>query len=353
MTTKNLSPTREWIGFISIFVFLLIPSNHSLAQTCIFPPQDLVAWWPGEGNGNDIIDGNQGNLVGGASFGVGKVGQAFTFTDNTQTPGTVDVADVVGGASVSLPLGDNPRTVEAWIKTSKSGGIIFHYGILGSGVATNYHLFVGGVHGGTSGDATVGNGAGFGVVEGGGNVVDNVFHHLAGVTNSDGSTEIYVDGVLLNAGFITPPNTLAGSFTIGAALNRDSGGDWVGSIDEVSVYNRALTASEIQAIFNAGSAGKCKAVLSCEASDAVGRIDEAVIEINGLGLDFGTAQTLVQKLEEAKDKISLDDLHDARSKVSVFVGEIETAVNNGALPIADANVLLNRASCILAAIQFP
>lgn len=31
-----------------------------------------------------------------------------------------------------------------------------------------------------------------------------------------------------------------------------------GLIDEVSVYNRALSASEIQAIFQAGSAGKCK-----------------------------------------------------------------------------------------------
>jgi hypothetical protein len=32
-----------------------------------------------------------------------------------------------------------------------------------------------------------------------------------------------------------------------------------GSLDEVEVYNRALSASEIQAIYNAGSAGKCKA----------------------------------------------------------------------------------------------
>jgi len=29
-------------------------------------------------------------------------------------------------------------------------------------------------------------------------------------------------------------------------------------VDEVGIYNRALTASEIQAIFNAGSGGKCK-----------------------------------------------------------------------------------------------
>jgi hypothetical protein len=34
-----------------------------------------------------------------------------------------------------------------------------------------------------------------------------------------------------------------------------------GLMDEVEIYNRALSASEIQAIFNAGSAGKCKGIL--------------------------------------------------------------------------------------------
>jgi hypothetical protein len=33
---------------------------------------------------------------------------------------------------------------------------------------------------------------------------------------------------------------------------------FTGQIDEVEVFNRALSAAEIQAIFNAGSAGKCK-----------------------------------------------------------------------------------------------
>jgi hypothetical protein len=31
-----------------------------------------------------------------------------------------------------------------------------------------------------------------------------------------------------------------------------------GLIDEVTIYGRALTASEIQTVFKAGSAGKCK-----------------------------------------------------------------------------------------------
>jgi hypothetical protein len=30
-----------------------------------------------------------------------------------------------------------------------------------------------------------------------------------------------------------------------------------GSLDELSLYNRALSASEVQAIFSAGAGGKC------------------------------------------------------------------------------------------------
>jgi hypothetical protein len=35
-----------------------------------------------------------------------------------------------------------------------------------------------------------------------------------------------------------------------------------GVIDEVEIFNRALTQAEIQAIYNAGPAGKCKATLA-------------------------------------------------------------------------------------------
>src|SRR2546425_64770 len=36
----------------------------------------------------------------------------------------------------------------------------------------------------------------------------------------------------------------------------------LGGLDEVSIYNRALSASEIQAIYNAGGAGKCVVALA-------------------------------------------------------------------------------------------
>jgi hypothetical protein len=44
---------------------------------CITPPSGLVAWWPGDGNANDIIGTNNGTLEGGVTFTSGEVGQAF------------------------------------------------------------------------------------------------------------------------------------------------------------------------------------------------------------------------------------------------------------------------------------
>ena len=85
--------------------------------------------------------------------------------------------------------------------------------------------------------------------------------------------------------------------------------------------------------------------------DPIEGIDEAINEVNNLGLDSGTTATLVLKLQEAKDKFILGDLHDARSKISAFVGEVEAAVA-GNLTNDNANILLNKAGAILAAIMF-
>jgi uncharacterized repeat protein (TIGR01451 family) len=75
------------------------------------------------------------------------------------------------------------------------------------------------------------------------------------VTRNGSAYALYIDGVQV----ATATNSIAipdpaASLTIGRAeayfLN--------GLVDEVEIFNRALTASEVQAIYNAGSAGKCK-----------------------------------------------------------------------------------------------
>jgi len=50
-------------------------------------------------------------------------------------------------------------------------------------------------------------------------------------------------------------------------------------IDEVEIFGRALAASEIQAIFNAGSAGKCKVTLSAQIQQPINADGSSVFSV--------------------------------------------------------------------------
>ena len=75
-------------------------------EFCIAPPSNLVSWWPGDGDANDLQGVNNGTLVNGATFAPGKVGQAFSFD------GTDDYVSVPNPSFKTNIQG----TIEAWIK---------------------------------------------------------------------------------------------------------------------------------------------------------------------------------------------------------------------------------------------
>ena len=79
-----------------------------------------------------------------------------------------------------------------------------------------------------------------------------VFQHIAG--SYDGSVmRLYLDGVEVGSLPIT------GTVDQGFGALFSSGDETMdGVLDEIQVFDRALTASEIRAIFEAGSAGECK-----------------------------------------------------------------------------------------------
>ena len=88
-------------------------------------------------------------------------------------------------------------------------------------------------------------------------VTDTAWHHIA-VTKNGTNVVFYIDG----NGYTSAPYNDTFVFSGEAAIGGYSSDgayyeSFYGSIDELSIYNRALSASEIQAIYNAGSAGKC------------------------------------------------------------------------------------------------
>jgi hypothetical protein len=77
--------------------------------------------------------------------------------------------------------------------------------------------------------------------------------HIA-VVYSNRQPTLYVNGVAVQTGL-----TSARSSSPSTLLGEDGSGYgyYSGLLDEVSIYNRALSATDIQAIYNAGSQGKC------------------------------------------------------------------------------------------------
>ncbi len=144
--------------------------------------------------------------------------------------------------------GSNPRTVEAWIKTSANtdsatGGIqnvICDWGSTGTGGRFTLNLLTGGklrleVQGnGITGNTAVNNGQ---------------WHHVAAVYDPSATNKVmlYVDGVLDNQGNLTVTVNTGSTvkFVIGKRI--DNINFFNGSIDEVRVWNVAKNAAEILA----------------------------------------------------------------------------------------------------------
>ena len=89
-------------------------------------------------------------------------------------------------------------------------------------------------------------------------VVTNTWYHLAGVRGSN-YVELYLNGHLEAQADVSFPQDY-GTYPLYFGTSGQAFYDrrLHGELDEVSLYNRALTSNEIAAIYLAGAAGKCK-----------------------------------------------------------------------------------------------
>ena len=80
---------------------------------------------------------------------------------------------------------------------------------------------------------------------------DGLWHHVTGTWISSGNVKIYLDGTLKDTTSIS--GTYSGSVSAASiGNNADGGGFWIGSIDEVSIFNYELTAANVTTLYNLG-----------------------------------------------------------------------------------------------------
>jgi len=222
--------------------------------------EGIISWWPGEGNGTDIIGFNDAQLLNGATCASGFVNQGFSLD------GVDDRVIVPDTSALDFGAGQD-FTLETWILSFPDND---DFGItsiidkrfapdLSHSVGYVFNLFNGQVHGRIS-TSVLGNGMVFGPA--GPNVQDGNFHHVA-MTIARYATSgghFYVDGTpVLTFNPTSQSGDLSNDqpFRIGNHATAGFNGFLSGMIDEPTVFSRALSGSEIQDIFGAGRAGKC------------------------------------------------------------------------------------------------
>jgi uncharacterized repeat protein (TIGR01451 family) len=221
------------------------PTTVNVAS-CTPPPLNMVAWYPGDGNADDIQGNNDGTLQNGATFAPGMVAQAFSLDGNNDT--------VTAPQTTSLT---SSFTLDAWINPDSLAGrnpVVLERGtsltdrvglqIFGDGGLCGYF------------DSTTCS-----VVAPSGTITTGTFTHVTFVLDDTANqVRLYVNGILVaTATDNRSPSGSLGILTIGDSPTSGQNGEFFdGLVDEVEVFNRALAEVEIQSIVNAGSAGKCK-----------------------------------------------------------------------------------------------
>jgi hypothetical protein len=234
------------------------------AMSCVSNPLGLAGRWRGDMTASDEVPGgHSGVTAGNLSYVPGKHGFAFQLDGSTNVITIDDAETLWPAASFSL---------EAWVKTTGSGNIFTKYQCgslcpLNRSNAlwqlqidgTGHPLFA------FRSDATATEAI---LTDGQTAINDGQWHHLVGVRDTaSGNAFLYVDGALRAT--LTPSVDHMGPMT-----NTDDSGDLVviggqflggtssligllgGTIDEVSYYASALSASQVAAIYAAPD-GEC------------------------------------------------------------------------------------------------
>jgi YVTN family beta-propeller protein len=206
----------------------------------------LVSWWRAENNAYDSIGGNHGAMQNGATFAPGQVGQAFSFD------GSDDLVRVLNPQNI--PAGNAQRTISAWIRSSGATSGNSYQGIVGYGLPY----------------ASLGSGNALFFEWGGDNVASHLFqmnlisggasastmefnnwYHVA-LTHDGNYTRLFINGRLENVAEMGQNSVIdpALGLLIGSSPPFDSWhANFNGLIDEVKIFNRALTESELGRIY--------------------------------------------------------------------------------------------------------
>lgn len=309
--------------FLCLFVLAAIPATAFAGIA-----DGLIAFYPFNGNANDESGNGNNAIVDGALLTTDRYDKelsAYHFDG---------INDSIKVPSISLPVGNQPRTISVFFKVESP--LLLDQYIAGWGIEWDtpdsafflnvyreqYRFVV--LHD----DLSVGP------------VTADTWIHFA--VSYDGSIAyVYVNGVL--AGYrdsweynVNTYNTTG--LLIGVLPNRDSpyAHSFKGSIDEVRVYDRALSAEEVYSLY----------------MSPIEQVTTLANMVFSLNLKEGVSNALDSKLDpaiRALDDLNANNIGAACGSLQAFIHSVE-AQSGKQIPAEDAAELIGEASRIKSSI---
>lgn len=227
----------------STFIYLIVTCVVLFFSTSVFSAitDGLVAYYTFNGNANDTFGNNNGVEYGGVSYLGGVFGQSALFDGSN---------DYIRLPNQPLPGGETEYTISLW---AKKNGISGGNGAWTSLIRTN-------TPGSKSGYTVYWDNYNTIKFLGAGssnyswnyyyNAEQNRWYHILVIYRTNG-TSLYIDGNLvdsttLNLGNATTPSW---QFSIGGQGGGTDDNYYNGQIDDIRIYNRALSDTEIQELY--------------------------------------------------------------------------------------------------------
>ena len=245
----------------------------------------LMAHYPFEGNANDESgNGNDGTLNGDPQFVEGQEGQAISLD------GDGDFVQTDPSSSLKV---DEKLTFAAWVFVDLDSMARKTLAVQGTNVDTdgNWEIRVR-----DDGSFTLGNNNVDGGARSDGGIPVRQWHHVA-ITFSGGTTKFYIDGALDSEKDFGASsfNTTSDGIKIGdREYTGDEADDFKGEMDEVRLYDRALTEEEVQELYDGGG-GDLPTITSVEPDPVPGSNSDQPFTIRGSGFTSESTVTLRDK----------------------------------------------------------